>query len=158
MKLTLDSYIKTFKGFKIGVFGEAVYSTQSFFSNYNATILSAPAFNPIPESQTYFIDAFRAHNYFAGGLKAIITPAKGLDFRFEGYLFQPVQSIMKNSEGKASYGKPLTSQPFIGMACAVYNTAVGPVSLGVNYYDKFENPVTFFFHFGYIIFNRKSID
>ena len=39
----LKYYFKTSKSFKIGVFGEAVYSTQSFFSNYQATILSAPA-------------------------------------------------------------------------------------------------------------------
>ena len=32
-KLTFDSYIRTFKGFKIGVFAEGVYSTQDFFRN-----------------------------------------------------------------------------------------------------------------------------
>jgi len=158
MKLTLDSYIKPFKGFRVGVFGEAVYSTQSFFHNYEATILSAPAFNPIPESQTYFIDAFRAHNYFAGGLKLVTTPTKGFDIRLEAYVFQPVQSILSDQNHKAVYSSPFLYRPVIGMASLVYNTAVGPLSLGVNYYDKFQNPVTFFFHFGYIIFNRKSID
>lgn len=158
MKLTLDSYIKPFKGFRVGIFGEAVYSTQSFFHNYEATILSAPAFNPIPESQTYFIDAFRAHNYFAGGLKLVTTPTKGFDIRLEAYVFQPVQSILSDQNHKAVYSSPFLYRPVIGMASLVYNTAVGPLSIGVNYYDKFQNPVTFFFHFGYIIFNRKSID
>ncbi|MCW3075504.1 MAG: hypothetical protein JWO32_113, partial [Bacteroidetes bacterium] len=92
LKFTIDSYIRTFKGFRIGIFGETVYSTQSFFSNYQATILSAPAFNPTPESQTFFIEAYRAHNYFAGGLKAITTPFRGLDIRVEAYIFQPVLS------------------------------------------------------------------
>jgi hypothetical protein len=55
-----------------------------------ASILSAPSFNPIPESQTLFIDDYRAHQYLAGGLKAIATPYTNLDVRFEGYLFQPV--------------------------------------------------------------------
>ena len=158
LKLTLDSYIKTFKGFKIGIFGEGVYSTQSFFSNYQATILSAPAFNPTPESQTFFIDAFRAHNYFAGGLKAITTPVKSLDIRLEAYLFQPVLSILKTNEGKAEYSSPFLYRHFTGMAAVVYNTAVGPLSLGINYYDQNKNPLSFFFHFGYIIFNKKSID
>lgn len=158
MKLTIDSYVKPFKGFRVGVFGEAVYSTQSFFHNYEATILSAPAFNPIPESQTYFIDAFRAHNYFAGGLKLVTTPTKGFDIRLEAYVFQPVQSILSDVNHKAYYSTPFLYRPVIGMASLVYNTAVGPLSLGVNYYDKFQNPFTFFFHFGYIIFNRKSID
>jgi NTE family protein len=158
LKLTFDSYIKTFKGFKLGVFGEGVYSTQEFFNNYQATILSAPAFNPIPESQTFFIDAFRAHNYFAGGLKAITTPVKGLDIRLEAYIFQPVFAILEDKNGKAVYSSPFLYRHVIGMATAVYNTAVGPVSFGVNYYDQYQNSLSFFFHFGYIIFNRKSID
>lgn len=158
LKLTFDSYIKTFRGFRIGVFGEAVYSTQDFFSNYQATILSAPAFNPTPESQTFFIDYYRAHNYFAGGLKAITTPARGLDIRLEAYLYQPVLSILKTSSNTARYSSPFLYRYFSGMAAAVYNTAVGPVSVGVNYYDQKDYPFSFFFHFGYIIFNKRSID
>jgi NTE family protein len=158
LKFTFDSYIKTFKGFRIGVFGEAVYSTQSFFSNYQATILSAPAFNPTPESQTFFIDYYRAHNYFAGGLKAITTPVRGLDIRLEAYLYQPVLSILKTPNNTARYSSPFLYRYFSGMAAAVYNTAVGPVSIGVNYYDQKDYPFSFFFHFGYIIFNKRSID
>jgi NTE family protein len=159
LKLTFDSYIKTSKGFKIGIFGEGVYSTQNFFNNYQATILSAPAFNPTPESQTFFIDVFRAHNYFAGGLKAITTPVRGFDIRLEAYLFQPVLSILKTNNNKAEYSSPFLYRYFTGMAAIVYNTAVGPLSLGVNYYDNYKkNPFSVFFHFGYIIFNKKSID
>lgn len=158
LKFTIDSYIRTFKGFRIGVFGETVYSTQSFFSNYQATILSAPAFNPTPESQTFFIERFRAHNYFAAGLKAITTPVRGLDIRIEAYIFQPVFTILKTQENTAKYSTPFLYRHFTGMAAAVYNTAIGPISLGINYYDQKEYPFSVFFHFGYIIFNRKSID
>jgi NTE family protein len=158
LKITLDNYIKTFKGFKIGIFGEAVYSTQTFFSNYQATILSAPAFNPTPESQTFFIDEYRAHNYFAGGLKAISTPVKSIDVRLEAYIFQPVLTILKTADDKAIYSKPFLTPRFSGMVAAVYNTVVGPVSIGLNYYDNYPTPFSFFFHFGYIIYNRKSID
>lgn len=158
LKLTFDSYIKTVKIFKIGIFAEGVYSTQTFFSNYQATILSAPAFNPTPESQTFFIEGFRAHNYLAGGIKAITTPLKSLDIRIEAYIFQPIQSILKTDDDKATYSIPFLYRNYSGMATAVYNTAIGPISVGINYYDQYENPFSFFFHFGYIIFNRKSID
>lgn len=157
LKLTFDSYIKTFKRLRIGIFGEAVYSTQGFFNNYQSTILSAPAFNPTPESQTFFMEAYRAHKYVAGGIKLITTPLKSLDFRLEAYLFQPIQSISKDN----TYSSNLfLYRQLSGVAALVYNSAIGPVSVGVNYYD--QNPdkpyVSFFFHIGYIIFNRKSID
>lgn len=158
LKLTFDSYIKTFRGFKIGVFVEGVYSTQGFFNNYKSTILSAPAFNPTPESQTFFIDAYRAHNYLAGGLKAITSPARSFDIRIEAYVFQPYQSILENSKGKAYYSTPFLYRYFSGMAALVYNSAIGPISFGVNYYDQNNNSISPFFHIGYIIFNRKSID
>ncbi len=157
-KLTFDNYLRTFRGFTIGAFGEVVYSTQGFFNNYTASILSAPAFNPTPESQTFFIDDYRAHNYFAGGIKAITTPYKSLDIRLEAYIFQPVLSILKNEKNKPRYSTPFLYRHFIASATAVYNTALGPFSLGVNYYDRNENAFSFFFHFGYILFNRKSID
>ena len=157
LKVTLDNYFNPLRKLKVGVFLEGVYSTQSFFYNYNATILSAPAFNPTPESQTFFIEAYRAHNYTAAGLKLISSPLKNLDLRFEAYVFQPVQSI-QNVFGKAEYSNPFISRYLSGMFTVVYNSPIGPVSAGVNYYDKNINPVSFFLHIGYIIFNRKSID
>lgn len=158
LKLTFDSYIRTFKWFRLGAFAEGVYSTQTFFKNYTSTILSAPAFNPTIESQTLFIPAYRAHSYLAGGLKAITTPFKNFDFRLEGYLFQPVNTILSTATQDAKYSEPFLYRNFIGTATLVYNTPVGPISLGVNYYDKNENSFSFFFHVGYVIFNKKSLD
>ena len=159
IKLTIDKYIKPIKFFKIGVYGEAVYSSQKFFKNYHATILSAPAFNPTPESQTLFINDYRAHQYLAGGIKAIATPYKNFDVRFEAYVFQPVLSILKNEiTNTAEYSTPFLYRHVLGLGALVYHSPVGPISLGINYYDQNENSFSFFFHFGYTIFNKRSID
>lgn len=157
-KVTFDAYLKTFKRFRFGLFGEFVNSSQSFFSNYQSSILSAPAFNPTPESQTFFIDEYRAHSYAAAGVKFITTPLKNFDIRIEGYALQPFNSIIKDVSGKAKYSAPFLYNHYIGMVTAVYNTPLGPFSVGLNYYDKYQNPFSLFFHFGYIIFNKKSID
>ena len=158
IKLSLDKYIKPIKYFKVGVFAEGVYSTQPFFRNYKSTILSAPAFNPIPESQTIFVDDYRAHQYVAGGLKLIASPLKVLDIRFEGYFYQPIYSILKTSNEKANYSTALLYNHFLGMAAFVYHSPIGPLSLGLNYYDKTQNNFSFFFHIGYTIYNKKSMD
>lgn len=158
LKLTFDNYIRTIKFFKLGIYGEAVYSTQDFFRNYTSSILSAPAFNPTPESQTLFIAQYRAHQYLAGGLKAVTTPFKNFDIRLEAYIFQPVKAITSTSQQTAQYSAPFLYRHFIGLAALVYNTPVGPISIGMNYYDQNDNSFSFFFHFGYIIFNKKSID
>lgn len=158
IKLTIDKYIKPIKYFKIGIFAEGVYSSQDFFRNYTATVLSAPAFSPIPESQTLFIDDYRAHQYVAGGLKAITTPVKNLDIRLEGYVFQPVLSITRTADNRAKYSTPFLYHHFLGMGALVYHSPIGPISLGLNYYDKNDNSFSFFFHLGYVIYNRRSSD
>ena len=157
-KFKVDYYLKPFRFFKIGLLGEAVYSTQNLFANYTSSILSAPAFMPTPESKTLFLQNFRAYQYAAGGIKMILHPIRQIDFRLEGYVFQPYQSIIQNADLTASLSTPLLYRYIVGMAALVYHTPVGPLSVSVNYYHEEKQPFTFLFHFGYTIFNRKSIE
>jgi NTE family protein len=154
----IDYYLKTSNFLKIGILGEAVYSDQDFFRNYTSTILSSPAFMPTPESKTLFLEKFRAHKFIAGGAKLIINPFKNLDIRLEGYIFQPIQSIVKNNTNKPEYSINFLYRYLTGMAAVVYHTPIGPISTSVNYYLGEKNPVSFLFHFGYTIFNKKAID
>lgn len=153
-----EYYLKTSKIFKLGFMGEGVYSSQDFFRNYTSTILSAPAFTPTPESKTLFLERFRAHNFFAGGMKFVFNPLKNFDIRLEGYVFQPVQSIQPDQELKAVYSKEFLYRYFSGLAALVYHTPLGPLCISANYYYKEKEPFSFLFHFGYTIFNKKSID
>lgn len=158
LKGKIDYYLKTSRLLKIGVLGEGVLSTQGFFRNYTSSILTAPAFMPTPESKTLFLEKFRAHKYLAGGLKFIVNPVKNLDIRLEGYVFQPVQSILKDKDLKAKYSAEFLDRYITGMAAVVYHTPLGPISVSANYYYGEKVPFSFLFHFGYTIFNKKSID
>jgi NTE family protein len=158
IKGKLDYYLKPFQFFKIGILLEGVYSTQQLFSNYTSSVLSAPAFMPTPESKTLFLPNFRAYQYGAGGIKMIFNPIRKIDLRIEGYLFQPYQSIQKNQDLTAYLSQPFLHQYIVGMAALVYHTPIGPISASVNYYHEEPQPFTFLFHFGYTIFNRKSIE
>ena len=157
-KAKIDYYLKPFSFFKVGVLLEGVYSTQDLFVNYTSSILSAPAFMPTPESKTLFLPNFRAYQYAAGGAKLIFHPLKPLDVRFEGYLFQPYQTILEKADQTAELSTPFLHQYIVGMAAVVYHSPLGPISMSVNYYHKEPEPFTFLFHFGYTIFNRKSIE
>lgn len=158
VKAKVDYYFKPHKKIKLGVLGEGVYSTQSLFANYTSSLLMAPAFMPTPESNTLFLPNFRAFQYLAAGAKIIIHPVSKLDVRLEGYLFQPYQSILQNSNLTASLSTPFLYQYIVGMAALVYHTPVGPLSLSLNYYHNEIQPFTLLFHFGYTIFNKKSIE
>jgi NTE family protein len=154
-----DKYFKLGKHLSLGVYGEAVYSTQSNFNNYTATILSAPVFQPTPESKTLFMEEYRAHEYYAAGGKAVISTIKNLDFRLEGYLFLPYQALKVGVNGQAVYGKPFDTKHYIAEAALVYHTPLGPLCASINYFDTpVQNQFSFMFHFGYILFNKRAMD
>ena len=158
LEIIYDKYIRLAKGVRLGVFGEGVYSNQPFFNNYTASVLSAPAFEPLSESKTLFQENFRAHSYFALGVKNIYQLFKNVQLRFEGYLFQPHQQILQNQQKKAYYGRIWDDRQFVFASSLVYTTPLGPIAVNLNYYDEYEEHWSFMFHFGYIIFNKKSLE
>lgn len=158
IKAVYDNYFETIGPLKLGFFGELCITNQPFFQNYTSTMMYSPAFQPLPEMQSLFLPQFRATNYVAGGLKAILKIYKKLEFRAEGYIFQPYQEILQNpTDYTAYYGPILSDRSYIGGATVVYHTFLGPLSLGLSYYDKLQNPFTFNLNFGYIIFNRSAL-
>jgi NTE family protein len=154
-----DKYFKMGKHFSLGVYGEAVYSSQSNFNNYTATILSAPVFQPIPLSQTLFMSDFRALKYYAAGAKAVIPTMKNLDLRFEAYIFIPYEALKQTLDGQTVFGKPFDTKHYIGEVALVYHTPLGPICMSVNYFDTpVQNQFSFMLHFGYILFNKRAFD
>ncbi len=158
LRMVYDTYYKRRGFLKLGFYAEAVLSNQPFFSNYTASVLSAPAFEPLQDSKTLFIEQYRAYNYLGTGLKNIINIKKNIDLRMEGYIFQPYQEILPTLGLDANIGKPFQKRYIILSTGAIYHSPVGPISLSVNYYAKRENPFSILFHFGYIIFNKKAIN
>ena len=143
---------------KIGIFGEGVYSTQTLFHNYTSSVLSSPAFQPTPDSKTIFLEDYRAHQYLAGGLKFVVNFRENIEFRAEGYVFQPVQTLVETADLKTDYGATFALQHYIGTAALVWSTPIGPMSLSLNYYDKEKRPFSVLFHFGYIMFNKRALE
>jgi NTE family protein len=107
--------------------------------------------------KTFFYEKYRTHSYFALGTKLVTIPIKNIEFRGELYYFQPFLTIIRDNDNPylPKYSVPLLNQYLIASAVILYQTPVGPLSLSVNYLDRIE-PVTVFFHFGYVLFNKKS--
>jgi NTE family protein len=87
-----------------------------------------------------------------------------IDLRLAGYLFQPHRSIVKQ-DSIVDLGDKFAQVFTIATATLVYNSPIGPLSFSVNYYHNLpeiaqedKTPLTFFFHFGYVIFNRRAIE
>lgn len=156
-KVTLEQYFK--KGiYSSGYYLEGVLSNQPTFSNYQGTIINAPAFNPIQDSRTLLLQNFRAFNYIAGGWKNVFSLRKNLDLRLEGYLFKPFEVIEKGQGQEAVLNQQFTKIFFAGTAGLVMHSTVGPISLSINFYDDPENQWGALLHVGFLLFNRTSLE
>lgn len=142
---------------KTGFLLEGVWSNQGFFNNYITSLIVAPAFNPLPESRTFFLPQFRAHNYAGYGLMNVVSFTKNIELRLEAYGFNPLNLISRDADGRAMY---TTSQraTIMGSASLVLHSPIGPISFASNYYDLKETPWSFIFNFGYILFNKSPRD
>ena len=157
LKGNYDRYFKINQRISFGWMGEAVYSNKNSFSNYVSTVLSAPSFNPMPHSKTIYLSNFHANKYLASGIRGILNLADGLHLRAEIYGFAPISEISEAPNYMASYRDgSLSKIDFMGTSAIVFQSALGPVSLSVNYYDKSQTKVFAMLNFGYILFNRKG--
>ncbi len=155
-KLKYQNYFVHWRFLSLGTDFEVLYSNKPFYENYTASLISAPAYTPIPESRTIFLDDFRTTEYVALGLRSVFEIRKNLEFRLEGYVFQPGNQIVRNEFNQAEFADPFEKRYVIGASTLVFHSPLGPVSLNLNYYDSNQyGPLSFFFNFGYTIFNKS---
>ncbi|MFC3562676.1 patatin-like phospholipase family protein [Pedobacter jamesrossensis] len=158
IKLTQENYFLHLKKYTLGYIVEGVISNQPLFNNYYSTLLVSPAFYPLQDSRSLFLDKFRASTYAAGGIKNIFSVRKNLDFRLEGYLFLPHKEYELNNLQDVVYAKAITKIRYAGTAGLVYQTPVGPVSLSYNLYNDAIKRNGVLLHIGYLIYNKRSIE
>lgn len=156
-KITYDQYALPRGIFKFGVLLEGTYSAMPMFENYTASIIRAPAFQPTPESRTYFMNEFRAPKYVAGGIRSIIAVARNrFDLRLEAYVFQPYEPIVSGPDGEAETAPAFTDRYYIGSGSLIYQSPIGPVWFNLSYFDQLAEPWAWSLNFGYILFNQKA--
>ena len=143
---------------RIGYRLEGVISNQPFYRNYRSSLTTAPAFYPLTDSKTLFLDRFRAHQFVAGGLQYIYLATSRLEFRAEGYVFQPYKPIRQNEEQQAYYGKRLTGTGLAATTAIVYHGVLGPVALNLNYYNDDVKRWGLLFHIGFLLYQNRALE
>jgi NTE family protein len=144
--------------FKYGYLIEGVFSNQNTGFNLTGSLINAPAFEPLVDSPTLFLENFRAYNYLAGGIRNVFSLNRKFDLRLEGYFFKPFKELTVDESIDRVFLEDVTQFYFAGTAAGVYHSILGPISMQVNYYDDPENQWGFLLHIGYLIFNNKPLD
>jgi NTE family protein len=153
----LDQYLLPRGTVRLGYLLEGVFSDMPMFQNYTATIIRAPAFQPTPESRTYFIPEFRTTKYLAGGVRTIMAVARNkFDLRLEGYIFQPYEPIVRGGNDEGTTAPAFTQRYYIGSGSLIYQSPVGPIWFNMSYFDGLRIPWAWSLNFGYMLFNERA--
>jgi NTE family protein len=155
--LIMEQYFRK-NFYSSGYLLQAVFSNQPLFGNYQGTIINAPGFFPLQDSRTMLLENFRAFNFVAGGWRNVFTLKKNLDFRLEGYLFKPLESIVKGTNQEPVLSTEITKIYFAGTAGLVLHSTIGPISLSLNYYDNSKYQFGVLLHIGFLLFNKTSME
>lgn len=157
-KLSREQYPFHSKRYSFGYLTEVVISNKPAFSTYKSTLLSAPAFYPLQDSKSLYLEKFRANTYGALGFKNVFKMTKNLNARAEFYIFQPVEEIELNKLQSVGYGKLFAKSYLAATAGLVFHTLAGPISLSFNYYDDDNKRFGVMFHAGFLIYNKRSFE
>ena len=158
LKLLYNNYFHINKWLQVGLYSEVLLSSQELFSNYTATILRTPAFEPIPEMKTLFLPNYRSPNYAGLGLQPVVNLFKNFDIRMEGYLLQPFQTIEQLDNQEVVKMNELAPLAFVLSGSLVYHIRMVPVSLSFNYYSQGSDRFSVLFNIGFIIFNKSAME
>ena len=151
-------YFPISKGvFRLGLHGKGVFNSQSLFANYTASLLTMTAFEPLPDSRTFFMEEYRAPQYAGFGLNFIASINGLFDLRFDPYFFQPFRKLSRNDDGTFGYSDLFEQGTVMAGASLIYHSPIGPLRFSGNYFPKQNNPFVFQLSFGYVLFNDRAI-
>lgn len=153
-----ENYVISSKKYSLGYQAEVLLSNKPLFTTFKGSLLSAPAFNPLQDSKSLYLENFRANSFGAFGIKNVFHLKKNLDLRAEGFIFQPVKEFQLNNLQSVVYKEPFMNRYYAYTAGLVYNTLAGPISLSYNYYDDDQKRNGVMFHIGFLIYNKRSFE
>lgn len=134
-------------------------STQPLFYSYISTLTYSEPFQPLPESKLLFLPGYRAPSWGAAGLKILVKLTKEIELRSEAYVFQPYKMVEYDEYTHAPYyAKEFKHSNFITATTLVWNSMLGPLSIGLNHYSSSNDKLIFNINFGYILFNPGRPD
>lgn len=133
----LETDLKYYKGvskhFVAGLEFNVMLSTRKLLSNYNTTIVEAPAFLPTPSSYNAFNPGFRANSWIAPGLVPIWKISQMVQLRGNFHAFLPLRKIVSGPDNSAEYGRWLSKPEFFGEVAAVVSLPFASIKAYGNY-------------------------
>ncbi|WP_181304821.1 patatin-like phospholipase family protein [Rufibacter sp. XAAS-G3-1] len=140
-----------------GYFFEGMVSTQGLFSNYRSSLTSAPAFSPLPDSRTLFLDTYRAARYGAAGLRFSQNLFTKFEWRTEAFMHLIHRPLEEGNMQQAMRANGFDRPRLTASTGIIMQLPIGPAALHFIHYDNDENRWSVFGHVGFLLFRSRTL-
>lgn len=149
--------IPTCSWFSFGFNIDAVITNHPRFLRSGATLLSLPAYAPIPHSRMIYMPEFRASRFVAGGVMPTFKLIPNLFFRTGFYAMCREKRDYLPYSANTGFDTEERRVHYIVDTSLVYHSPIGPISLGLTKYNlhNWKN-IYLMFNFGYTLFSPKG--
>lgn len=150
-----EDYHRLTSKFTLGSYIEGLYASRNFSENYTATILQAGEFAPTAHSKLTYNKAFRANQYFAGGIRPIYHLNNLFHLRGEFYGFVPIFPIERTNLNKPYYGETFSKFEYMGEVSLICALPFGSIAAYVNHYSSPKKEWNVGITLGWQLFNYR---
>ena len=143
--------------FTSGIYIEGYASNRPAFASYFGSLLYSAPGNTLADNDTRFLQNFRATNFLNFGLRGILHVNNRLDLRGEGYLFNGFSTFQQDDLLQHKLVHKWWNPSFATSGSLIYHSPLGPAGLSLMYYDDKESRLSLLVHFGFLLFNERSV-
>lgn len=141
--------------FSFGLESDVLYSTRKLPANYNAAVVTAPAYNPTPAAYNSFNLDYRADAFAALGIVPVYKYNSSLSARLNVNCFMPFRKIEEIGAQTAVYGKWFSNPQLFTELDINYALPFANLTLYANYATGRNKPWGVGISFGYNILAPK---
>ncbi len=143
----------------VGIAAEVLVSGLPRFSNYRAAQLVSPAFWPLPDSRTVFLDNYRATQFAAVGGRYILGVLGKLEWRTELWVHLRARRFEPGPTPETYRTiREFTRPRYTVQTGFVMQTPVGPLALHAIHYDDGTKRFGVFGHVGFLLFHGRALE
>ncbi|MDR2409459.1 MAG: patatin-like phospholipase family protein [Bacteroidales bacterium] len=151
----IEKIFRITKFYRLGLSAHIAWSNLPMFESFNATKLRANYYAPTHESNMVYLPNYRDPVFMAGGISNTFFLYRKLQFRVDGYYYQPVISVLRGGLNNAYTSSLFEKRAFIVYSSIAYVTKLGPLSINLSWYSSNSSNLMFNISFGYLFFNDK---
>lgn len=159
LRIKEERYLTLNKTFSLGYRFDLSWRKKILMSNYYSTIVMTPAYEPVNHASSLLMENFKSYSFVACAISPIIKFKQSFYLHSTIAWFQPYRNIVRDESGwEYHYTDRFPKGGAIANVAIVWQTALGPLSLSTTYYSKGRHKWYPQLNFGFLIFNKKSID